>query len=295
MSALKSPVEVLWTARYDYQPDWKLLKHDHEYFQLICFLSGSGQFALDHRDYPLSPGAVFLIKPNVRHGLTPTSLVKTLDVKFLVKDRGLLDSLASSVEMAIEKDMAIANLLEHIRREGEAGGVLYRQMCDALLVQILLHFLRLQNSPAPKPISLDTEGHFIADPVTQAAVDFVKQHYSEELGLGEIAKAVGKSDRYVRRRFEEFVGVSPMRYLLHYRIRKAQELILHSEHPLKEIADLVGFKTIHHFARAFHEVCGETPGSWRRRCHSGICKDVCINPEFSNTIWTVPSAGLKAS
>jgi hypothetical protein len=40
---------------------------------------------------------------------------------------------------------------------------------------------------------------------------------------------------------------------------------------------------------------GLFPGDRRRRWHSGICKDVRINPEFSNTIWDRTSADLKAS
>jgi AraC-like DNA-binding protein len=54
---------------------------------------------------------------------------------------------------------------------------------------------------------------------------------------------------------------------------------------------MVGFKTVHHFARAFHEFCGEAPGAWRRKYQACICKDVCIHPQFSNKIWTVRRAG----
>ncbi len=283
----KSAVEVLWTARYDYQPDWKLLKHEHEYFQMICFLSGSGQLTLGEREYGICPGGLFLIKPHCYHGLNPASAVKTLDVKFLVKDRGLRDLLLNAGDKVEENDCLVANLFERIRLEGEHAAFLYREMCAVYLTHILIQFLR-QNESVPSETAEEPDDEFIPDPLTQNAIDFVKRHYAEDLNLQRLAQAVGKSDRYIRRRFEEFLGTSPTRYLLRYRIRKSKELIRQSDYPLKEVAELVGFKTIHHFARTFHDICGETPGAWRRKYRAGICKDVCIHPQFSNPIWTVP-------
>jgi hypothetical protein len=78
-----------------------------------------------------------------------------------------------------------------------------------------------------------------------------------------------------------------MRYLLHYRVKRSQELIQNTDCALKEVAELAGFKSIHHFTRVFRDIVGETPGAWRQKYRVGICKDVCIDPGFSNAIWTV--------
>lgn len=285
-----SAVQVLWIARYDYQPDWQLLKHEHEYFQMICFLSGSGQFTLGKADYSVTPGSLFLIKPRYLHGLVPMSLIKTLDVKFLVTDRSLHQLLLASGDRVQDKDLAAAGLFEHIRREGEEAGPLHRELCDAYLIQILIHFLRLDKQASGES-SPDVEQEPVPDPVTQRAIEFISAHYGEDLDLRHIARAVQKSDRYLRLRFEEFVGMSPMRYLLHYRIQKSKELIRRSDYALKQVSQMVGFKSVHHFARAFHEVCGEAPGAWRRKYQAGICKDICLHPQFSNKIWTVRRAG----
>src|ERR1700761_2530901 len=99
-----SAVEVLWTARYDYEPDWKLLPHQHDHFQMICFLSGSGVFSLGERQHSITDGTLFLIKPDCPHGLSPSSVVKTLDIKFLVKDRDLFAALMAAGDCADEAD-----------------------------------------------------------------------------------------------------------------------------------------------------------------------------------------------
>src|SRR5437870_9412540 len=116
---LTSSVEVLWTARYDYQPSWKLEPHEHDYFQIIYFLSGNGSFLLDGREQPIAHGDLFLLKPQQLHGLTVASVIKTLDLKFVVKDAHLQRTLLRAVSYFPDCDPAITHLFERIRQEGE--------------------------------------------------------------------------------------------------------------------------------------------------------------------------------
>src|SRR5437773_9965411 len=107
-----SQAAVLWTAGYALKPPWKLARHRHAHFQMIYCLGGSGRFFLERREYPLSEGSLFLIKPRREHSLEPSSLVKTLDLKFVVKDRELRHSLMSAQEVIDEQDPRMATLFE---------------------------------------------------------------------------------------------------------------------------------------------------------------------------------------
>jgi len=71
------------------------------------------------------------------------------------------------------------------------------------------------------------------------------------------------------------VGMSPMRY------------------SLKEITEMSGFRTLHHFTRVFHLVTSETPAAWRRKNRQGICRDVYIDANFSNVILPVDEGQPK--
>lgn len=284
---LKSWVEVLWTARYDYQLHTKLAKHEHIYFQMIYFISGSGSIYLEQHEYLIKPGSLLLVKPHSVHALSPSSLVKTLDVKFVVNDRWLRGQLIRARELQEESDPGVPAQFERIRHEGERRGYLHRELCNSFLGELLLQYLR-NDRPQEK---LCTEDHLdsslYSDRIIRQATTFIREHHAQDCTLSQIALAVGKSDRHIRQHFKDVLGISPRHYLLQYRIQKAKELIEYSSYSFKEIAGRIGFKTVHHFTRAFHEVCGETPGTWRRRCQDGICKDVNIDPQFVNTIWTI--------
>lgn len=282
-----SSVQVLWTARYDYQPRWQLAEHQHEYFQMIYFVSGRGNVTLRKERKAIQPGCLLLIKPRTLHGLSADSLVKTLDVKFAVKDRWLRKHLMGTDEMLLESEPGIADKFEQIRDEGERKSPYYRELCSTYLIELLLLFLRGTSASTDLSAQAHQERELPGDAIVQQAAQYIKENHAKECSLLELSRVLGKSDRHVRQHFKDALGISPRRYLLQFRIHKAQQLIEYSDYALKEIAEKVGFKTIHHFARAFHEISGETPGGWRKRYQNGICKDVNIDPSFVNTNWIV--------
>jgi quercetin dioxygenase-like cupin family protein len=100
---LTASVDVLWTARYDYKHNWKLVPHEHNYFQMIYFLAGSGCLFLKDREYRIRPDDLFLIKPHKKHALAPYSPLKTLDLKFRVYDGSLRQSLLKAADRITEK------------------------------------------------------------------------------------------------------------------------------------------------------------------------------------------------
>ena len=282
-----SSLDVLWTARYDYQPHWRLTEHLHEYFQMIYFISGSACVLLGEREYRVRAGSLVLVRPRCIHALNPIALVKTLDIKFQVNDRGMRKLLCNAAEFVENCEASIADLFERIRHEGERKEPFYRELCSALLTEMMLLHLRASRTPEEKNGIESMHPQPLGDWIVQQAAEFIREHHATDFSIIDVARVVGRSDRHIRQHFKETLGVSPRRYLLQYRIQKAQHLIEFSDYPLKEIADVVGFKTVHHFTRAFHDVCGETPGEWRRKYQAGICKDVNIDPDFVNINRTV--------
>lgn len=285
MHTAKPPIEVYWTARFDYQPRWTLRLHRHSFFQIICFRDGEGRFFLDGGEYPLSAGMVFLIKPGQIHGLRASSLVRTLDIKFKIGDAGLKRRLLAARSF-ITKEGRLPSLVEQIRREGEHRGLFFRELCDVYLLEFLIGYLRESAGISDMPKTADESVLPVsrADGFTGRAIEFIRRHYAEDLTGECIAKSLGVSDRYLRQRFKEAVGMPPIHYLARYRVEKAKDRIQYSGDPLKVIAETTGFKSIHHFNHVFAEIVGDTPGAWRRRYRDGICKDVCIDPRFSNVI-----------
>lgn len=283
---LGSTIDVLWTARYDYQPGWVLEPHQHKYFQMLYVLGGKGDFQLAEHGFPLHTGLLLLIKPDLVHGATASSVIKTLDIKFRVRNPVLRQALLKAPGYGEMSESPVPELLERIRFEGEHKNPLYRDVCRALMAEIVLLYLRHHSGVEEKPAApLESQG-LAQDPLLRKSVDYIRRNYGESVGVADIAKALGCCDRSLRLHFRNSLGVGPLEYLQRYRLARAKELIEYSDYSLKEIAVRVGFKNVQHFTRLFAGSEGNSPGAWRQRYREGIRKDVCIDPRFENPNWT---------
>ena len=104
---LLETAEVLWTARYDYDPGWVLERHSHEFFQAVYLVAGAGTLTLDGTQYPLEPCHVFVASPGVTHGLKASTRVRTLDMKFNVRNRALASALRAIMPLYCAADSSI--------------------------------------------------------------------------------------------------------------------------------------------------------------------------------------------
>ena len=57
---------------------------------------------------------------------------------------------------------------------------------------------------------------------------------------------------------------TPQQFLIYYRMNRAAELLKFSEMPINEISRMVGYPNQLHFSRAFRNVFGISPSSWRK-------------------------------
>jgi AraC-like DNA-binding protein len=81
---------------------------------------------------------------------------------------------------------------------------------------------------------------------TQRACEFIKAHYTDHLSLKQLSRVACLSPFYFQRLFLENTGVSPHEYLIHYRIKKARELLA-AGHSIAGVALEVGFVDRSHF------------------------------------------------
>lgn len=71
------------------------------------------------------------------------------------------------------------------------------------------------------------------------------------LNLPDNAQFTGLSPSRYSSVFKEVYGVSPQNYLVNYRLRKAKELMRHTNLTIKQISSLTGFEDQLYFSRLF--------------------------------------------
>jgi AraC-like DNA-binding protein len=76
---------------------------------------------------------------------------------------------------------------------------------------------------------------------------------------------VGLSAKHLHELFSRELGVTPHRYQLAQRMRRAQALLAATDLPITTIAFELGFSTSQQFSRTFRRQIGATPREYRRR------------------------------
>ena len=97
------------------------------------------------------------------------------------------------------------------------------------------------------------------------AVDFIKEHYQDDITVEDIAKRTGLNRSYFGKVFKAATGKSPQQYLIGYRMAKASELLKLTSLPVAEVGRAVGYPNHLHFSRAFKGAYEISPREWRRR------------------------------
>ncbi|MBI5383905.1 MAG: helix-turn-helix domain-containing protein [Verrucomicrobia bacterium] len=100
-------------------------------------------------------------------------------------------------------------------------------------------------------------------PVITRAKEFILEHQSEDLSLGQVAKAVNTSTFYFCKMFKKSTGINFTDYLSRVRIEKAKNLLLNPSLRISEIAFEVGFQSLTHFNRVFKKIIGQSPTQYR--------------------------------
>lgn len=99
----------------------------------------------------------------------------------------------------------------------------------------------------------------------KSIISFIEAHYQEPVSLRQMADAIPCSSQYLCRFFKEIAGVSPVQYLIAYRIERSCDLLVSTSSPILEIALDCGFENISYFIRKFKEIKGCTPRAYRKQ------------------------------
>lgn len=96
----------------------------------------------------------------------------------------------------------------------------------------------------------------------------MREHYDQPMCLSELADMERVAPAYFCRRFREVYGTPPIHYLLGLRVERARELLATSGLTVTDVAERVGFGSVHYFTRYFAKRLGMPPALYRARCRA---------------------------
>ncbi|GAA3401067.1 helix-turn-helix domain-containing protein [Paenibacillus hodogayensis] len=146
----------------------------------------------------------------------------------------------------------------------QAAGIdMYRKLHGLRSLPELERWLADELFPAVK-------AHLAAESVSRQTktirevMNYVQQHVDEELSLQKVADRFALSVSYLSKLFKDESGVNFSDFVMELRMGKAREWLVHTDMPIKDIADKIGYASVQNFNRVFKQWSGLPPGEFRK-------------------------------
>ena len=97
------------------------------------------------------------------------------------------------------------------------------------------------------------------------ALELMENHPDGQIAIREVAAAIEWSVPHLHSIFQKHLGVTPYQFMLHRRMRLAQEQLVLTNDPIKQISAECGFANTPSFCSAFKAHSGCTPMKYRHR------------------------------
>ena len=252
---------------YRFPSSYRFETHAHEEYEINYINTGACIMEVDGSYVPLKAGECIVIAPGSAHCfmVDMQRACKITQLELVIRCPGdLAAGLAfpgfSEPYHRLRECEHLLPLLERICyycRAGEAEATGTVQI-DLMLLQLYA----LLSEAIEKKRMGDYSAE--ADRVRQI-ITFIHENLDGDLNIEKMARQYGVSSRYVRKYFEQQMGMGCSEYITMLRIGKAKRLLWNPELTVTEVALMSGFSSAQYFCKVFHRQIGMTPAEYRRQ------------------------------
>lgn len=232
-------------------------------FQLIYVAAGKGHFHFNGKEHIITAGHMVVFRPKEPqkyeyYGTDQTEVYWVHftggNVKNILRSYGIKDDMrVIDCGSGLDYQNHFRAMIQEIQMQKEE----YDEMAELHLRQILITLHRYINH------SNKVDNSQIAEEIDKATQYFT-EHYNEEICIDDYAKDHNMSTSWFIRNFKQYIGVTPMQYILSIRIYNAETLLHSSLYNVSEVSNIVGYENPLYFSRIFKKAKGLSPSEYRK-------------------------------
>ncbi|OPJ59851.1 AraC family transcriptional regulator [Clostridium oryzae] len=226
---------------------------------LIHFvLSGKGSYHVRNKIYQVSAEEMFLIEPGVST-YYEADLHDPWEYVWIGFDgyeaENILKKICFSSKNLIHKDYSCGKLKKSLFEliDNFELGKDNEYAIISRLYQIFSYLL-----------SKDESNDSTASDYVFLAKEYIKNNYSYDMKISDIAKHIGIDRTYLYKLFMQHNNLSPQKYLIQYRLNVAKNMLADKKYSITEILYSCGFRDAASFYKHFKCCFNMTPSQYRK-------------------------------
>lgn len=230
-----------------------IYKHAH-LTQISLIVSGSGDYFIQDNSYHVAKGDVTVINANILHSegaILPS-------YTFGIKTPAIIDD---SIAPVFHLKGDSFSIIEHL---GAAAFELLKrndleshQLASNLVINSILPFLtqKISSSESVKKNN---------GVIVNRAKAFINENFKDSINIKDVCDELGVSHTYLDQKFQDEIGLTPIKYLMSRRVGEAQRLLLDdAQLSITQVSMMVGINNTNYFQRTFKTFVGVSPKKYR--------------------------------
>ncbi len=255
-----------------YQP------HTHSEYHISICLAGAVSKTQMGVTQVVEPGELMIGNFGVEHTSEYLADGKECEAVCLTLDRRVLSSLLDDADLPPPLGRSIPvflgkvasqvvascarDMVQELRRR-EVGQAI---VLEGLAMRILVETLRAWPRAGVERCEVDWTPRLARHDFVRA-YEFMRWCRKDTFRIEQLCQFLGASEERFTRLFRAATNVSPGRFYARMLLERGRGLLVEPALSVKEIGDILGFKTSSHFIVAFRREFGTTPMEYRRTCH----------------------------
>lgn len=268
-----------YCSQHTNSPDDIIPWHWHEEIEIIYLLSGQLKLKVPGKTFCLQQGEAIFINSNVLHFSATEMYCEIQSLVFhptLItgQDKSIfalkyitplircmaLDSCLISLALSWEKNIVtnFIHAFEAIAFEPSGYEFIVRENLSHLCLTLYQQYKNEIDKGCPEQNQDSIR--------IRKMLDYIHEHYSDNLTLAQIAKAADIGERECLRCFQRIILISPIQYLIKYRVMLGATMLLQTPNSsISEISIQCGFDSPSNFSQMFKRFFKCTPSNYRKR------------------------------
>lgn len=250
--------------------------HWHTEFEFVYVETGTVYFGISDKQFALSEGQGVFINSKILHryfsqgnAIVPNFVLMPYFIAAqdsLIYQKYVLPIMASPMDYQIfSQDIpwqaqALSLMREMMAAQEKASDV---ELVNSYLIQKIWHIL-YQNTDVEH---MGKKENYSAS--SQARLQLMMQYIHQEsaynISLSDIADQAKVSKSTALNLFQRYLGISPVTYLINYRLQEAAKLLASTEKKVTVISKDTGFDSVDYFCKAFKKYYKLTPTEYRKK------------------------------
>lgn len=257
VTAQIEPTHIYTLFYHEKERGFRSKRESHYIWEITFVDKGDMYNVAGDTTYKMSQGDIMIFIPNQPHEQYADSDVSTcyvtLSFEMDFKETDIFDG------QLFHADKVSRDLIAKIIEEGRENKIYSSDLMLCYLKELIIRLIRSKKIENYVKHADTLAKNAVENDIVAMAKAYVEKNIFSHINVPQIAKSIPVSDSYLSSVFKKNTGLSLVSYINTQKLEKAKDLIRAGQKSFTQIAQDLGYGSVHYFSTKFKKQFGITP------------------------------------